>query len=284
MRCIVAPRLYPVRPMNRTEGLAKAVQILGEEQIHPTVGYRYVSDTSPSNQLAALLLLSTERKERPRKVYEHPTLFAFESTNFELLVKIFSQVADADRAAFVAGVLESVRKPTAHRHTSAVSFPSFNGFTSALPLVAEFCVRTGYLKELLAATAVPEWPMPGLAIMLKEIEEMIALNFNLLSDNDLELIPQGFAQLREIAYRQTWSRRPARYSGGPAENKPHFREVYKALGQEIVSAIDGIKEECRQARYWYLKGALQELPNLEIESDKLKVEVSSQSTATSHWR
>jgi hypothetical protein len=26
------------------------------------------------------------------------------------------------------------------------------------------------------------------------------------------------------------------------------------------------------ARYWYLKGALQELPNLEIESDKLKVE------------
>jgi len=39
-----------------------------------------------------------------------------------------------------------------------------------------------------------------------------------------------------------------------------------------VAAIDGITEECRKARYWYLKGALQELPNLEIESDKLKVE------------
>src|SRR5579862_6719054 len=30
--------------------------------------------------------------------------------------------------------------------------------------------------------------------------------------------------------------------------------------------------ECRQARYWYLKGALQNRPNLEIENDKLKVE------------
>lgn len=39
-----------------------------------------------------------------------------------------------------------------------------------------------------------------------------------------------------------------------------------------MEAIDGITEECRQARYWYLKGALQELPNLEIESDKLKVD------------
>ena len=39
-----------------------------------------------------------------------------------------------------------------------------------------------------------------------------------------------------------------------------------------MAAIDGITEECRKAGYWYLKGALQDRPNLEIESDKLKVE------------
>ena len=39
-----------------------------------------------------------------------------------------------------------------------------------------------------------------------------------------------------------------------------------------MATIDGIREECRKARHWYLKGALQELPNLEIDSDKLKVE------------
>jgi hypothetical protein len=39
-----------------------------------------------------------------------------------------------------------------------------------------------------------------------------------------------------------------------------------------VAAIDGIMEECRKASYYYLKGNLQELPNLEIEGDRLKVE------------
>jgi hypothetical protein len=231
---------------------------------------RALNYTAP---LAALLALSTERNQRPRKVYENPKLYTFESTNFELLIKIFSQVADADRASFVSGVLDSVREPTAHRQTSAVPFPSFNWFTSALALVAEFCVRTGYWKELLAATAVPELPTPGLAVMLKEIEEMIALNFNLLSDNDLQLIPQGFARLREISHRQLWSqRRRGGVPGAPLERNPHYRQGFSDVGKEIVAAIDGITEECRQARYWYLKGALQELPNLEIESDRLKVE------------
>jgi arginyl-tRNA synthetase len=56
------------------------------------------------------------------------------------------------------------------------------------------------------------------------------------------------------------------------EANPHYKMGFSAVGDEIVAAIDGITEECRKARYWYLKGALQELPNLEIENDKLKVE------------
>jgi hypothetical protein len=139
-----------------------------------------------------------------------------------------------------------------------------------LALLAEFCIRTGHLKELLAATAEPQLPTASMAIMLKEIEEIIALNFNLFSDSELASIPFALAHLREIADRQTYSARGPR--GGEMTENPHYRQGYSDEGNEIVKAIDGISEECRKARFWYLKGALQELPNLEIESDKLKVE------------
>jgi len=256
--------------MNVSEALEKATRILEEEQVQATLGYRYLSTAWLSNT-AAQMGLATERKQRPRKVYEDPKLYLFESTNFNLLLTIFSHVAEADRASFVSALLGYVRQPiAAHAHKLGTQFPSFQGKTSALALLAEFCIRTGHLKELLAATAEPKMPAASLAIMLKEIEEMIGLNFNLFSDNDLASIPSGLAQLREIAERQTYSARGSR--GRPAKSNPHYRQGFSDVGNEIVAAIDGITEECRKARYWYLKGALQELPNLEIESDKLKVE------------
>jgi hypothetical protein len=123
--------------------------------------------------MAAQLGLKNERKQRPRQVYEDPKLYVFESINFGLLLKVFSQVTEADRANFVSALLNYVRKPIAQKY----------GVMSALALLAEFCIRTGYLKELLAATAEPKLPTASLGTMLKEIEEMIALNFNLFSDS-----------------------------------------------------------------------------------------------------
>jgi len=272
--------------VKKSEAVEKASRILEEEQVQPTLGYRYVSGAWPSNLLhrqfelrkkgwtpaiAGQTGLDAERDHRPRQVYEDPNLYAFESTNFNLLVRIFSQVADADRACFVSDLLNYVRKPIVSRALkSGAHFPTFLGDTSALALLAEFCIRTGYLKELLNATAEPEMPTESLAIMLKEIEESIALNFNLFSDSELESMPSDLAQLREIAERQTWSRRGPRF--GAMQTNPHYRVGYSHIGDEIVAAIDGITEECRKARFWYLKGALQDLPNLEVESDKLKVE------------
>ncbi len=253
--------------MNLNEAIEKASRILEEEQVQPTLGYRQVGTLATATQTG----LATERKQRPRQVHEDPKVYVFESTNFNLLVKIFSQVSEADRSSFVSALLKYVRKPIeAHFQKYGSSFPSFLGRTSALALLAEFYIRTGYLKELLAATAEPKMPTEGLAIMLQEIEEMIALNFNLFSDSELSSMPSDIAQLRQIADRQTYSARGPR--NRPMKDNPHYRQGFEKVGQEIVAAIDGITEECRKARYWYLKGALQELPNLEIESDKLKVE------------
>lgn len=257
--------------MELNEALEKAAQILDEEQARPTVKYR---STAPSTLLASLAqtMLLTERDHRPRNVCEDPESWALESVNFNLLRAIFSQIADGDRPAFISGLLQSVREPVDASISQSAIFPAFRGQTSALALLAEFCVRTSYLAELLTAAAEPDLPTASLAIMLKQIEEMIALNFNVLPDADLASVPVGLAHLREIAERQTWvSRRLLSASGAPQTN-PHYRGGYDEAGKEIVAAIDGITEECRLARYWYLKGALQEKPNLEIESDKLKVE------------
>lgn len=101
------------------------------------------------------------------------------------------------------------------------------------------------------------------------MEEMLALNFNLFSNAELELLPSELKVLYEIADRQTYSARGPR--SGAMKDNPHFKQGYAAMGKLIVASIEGISEECRKARYFYLKGVLQELPNLEIESDRLKV-------------
>ncbi len=256
--------------MNIDEALEKARRILEEEQVHPTLGYRSASSSGITQQ-AAQRSLDFVRKHRPREVSEDPKLYVFESTNFNLLLKIFSQVAEEDRAKFVSVLLDHVRQPiqtVPQRYNP--TFPSYSNKVSALALLAEFWIRTGYLKELLAATAKPKMPAASLVIMLLEIEEMIALNFNLFSDSELATMPSNLAPLREIAERQTYSARGPMH--GPMKENPHYRQGFEAVGTETVTVIDGITEACRKARYWYLKGALQELPNLEIESDKLKVE------------
>ena len=276
-----------ILPMTIREAVAKTFQILEEEQVAPTLEYRYVSDQWPTTffhdgpepnkwtpALAGHRALEAERKSRPRPVHENPRLYVFESANYALLLTIFSQVADADRQSFVSRLLDRVRKPIQpHPQKHGAYFPSYQRQTSALALLAEFCIRSGYLKQLLAATSEPKMPAVSLGIMLNELEEMIALNFNLFSQSELESMPSDLLALRNMSERQTYASRRVR--GAPMESaakNPEYRPGFEAIGSEIVAAIDAITEECRKARYWYLKGELQELPNLEIDRDELKVE------------
>ena len=259
--------------MNLHDALEKAARILEEEHAQPTLTYLYTADTWPSKywakqfdpkykgwmpSVAVMSFLLEERQKRPRYVYEDPTLFAFVSTNFDLLVKIISQISEGDRESFISSLLHHVRKPLGKQPVKGSA------------LLVEFCIRTGHLKELVAATSEPEFPTISLANMTRQIEEMIALNFNLFSDSDLVSLSSGLAHLYDIARRQTYSAIGSR--GGPMKKNPHYVAGFSEAGKEIAAAIEGIREECRKARYFYLKGALQELPNLEIESDKLKVE------------
>ena len=263
--------------MDLRQALEKAQRILVEEQTKPTRQYKYAKETGLTRgvtnesllNLAAHATLLSDRRQRPRDVYEDPKLYKFESINFALLAKVFHQVMETERSQFIGALLKLVEKPFPAQPASTGNFPSVNGKSSMLPLIAEFCVRTGHLSELLEATKKPKFPTASLAMMVMELEEMVALNFNLFSNSELEAMPKELAALRENSELQTYSSKGER--GKPPVKNPHYKPGFEHMGRAVVAGIDGLTEECRKAQYFYLKGALQELPNLEIESDKVRV-------------
>lgn len=107
--------------------------------------------------------------------------------------------------------------------------------------------------------------------MLMQMQEMIAFNFNLLSNDDYQKIPTGLATLRENCEVLTWRMKTKR-GGGPVINNPRYVAGFERRAREVVSLIDGIAEECRKAQYYYLKGALQDFPVPEIDADEKRVE------------
>jgi hypothetical protein len=126
------------------------------------------------------------------------------------------------------------------------------------------------VEPFFAATAKPTMPTNPLAIMMRQLEETIPLNWDWFSNEQLREIPKWLAPLRKIADRQTHSARGPR--GGPMVNNPHYIMGHEREANQIVKSIDDIAKECRQARFWYLKGRLQRTVNIEVESDKSRVE------------
>ena len=138
---------------------------------------------------------------------------------------------------------------------------------SELPLVGEFSVRMGYTQELLEAVRNVGKPTIGLITLLLELEEMIALNFTLFSEQELRAMFDGMKPLLDMCKRV----RTARPALQRAVDVQQLHER-AAWAHHIDESVRGIGEECRKAKYFYLKDALlQQTPNLEIDSDKAKV-------------
>jgi hypothetical protein len=267
----------PTRPTRRTkvelrEALDKANQILDEERSSPTV--RYTSDLeaikpndSWGGTVAVLTALTepqrlqTIRSQRPRQLEEDPRKWRFESVNYNLLHALLLQVAEDSRPAFLAALLARLTSEPGCAQSNWSVQPSWNRLVSEFPLVAEFCVRSGakggFFKSLGEAK-----PTSGLAVLLRHLEDMVALNFNVLTDSDYQLLTKSITALGCKARKQLKVETDA----------GRKRSDDACLCREIVEAADGIKEECRKARYLYLKGALLEGLNIEVNQDKVAVE------------
>lgn len=257
------------------EAVSKAGQILNEERTRPTVSY-----SAPSNDLGAALLaltysqqLNGERLHRPRHVHESPGKFRFGSINYELLLALYSQVQAHDRAGFVTSLLGRIPDPaSAHLVNISARFPSWDNYVSELPLMAEFCIRVGFKQELIRALG--KSPLTrGLVLILLQLEDAIALNFNIFSDAELEQLAATAHQLRTATYPRNAQVHLAQGATGKTRtlNRQYDAKI-APRADAVVAACDGIFEECTQARYWYLKGALQQNANLEVNLDKAKIQ------------
>jgi hypothetical protein len=255
--------------MELRNAIDKANQILDEERLHPTVGYKANGHEVSHPFVRALgpLSLQQVRSQRPRPVQENPREWVFESTNYTLLCALMAQVAeDSSSAIFSTALLRLVSAPGSAKSTQAsqTGAPSWMGLVSELPLVAEFCVRNGFSKDFFRALGEAN-PLPGHAVLLRHLEDMIALNFTVFTDAEyeqLEFCINAYSVSAERGYGEH-RRRPAR--------QQTWLGIQIDLGsfiREIDSASGGIREECRKARYFYLKGALLEGLNLEINQDK----------------
>jgi hypothetical protein len=159
--------------------------------------------------------LWAQRKESPRSVTERPRVFQFGSTNFELLTSVYGRVNEKGRPRPIDYILQRVESGgvrTNYKPKNYV-FPTFVGEASELPLVAELCIRTGNIEPFFAATARPTMPTVPLAIMMMQLEETTALNWDWFSNVQFRKIPKWLAPLREITDRQTHRARGPR--GGP---------------------------------------------------------------------
>jgi hypothetical protein len=262
--------------MELKEAIAKASQVLDEERACPTVTYgpRHGASEKSSRPLVAELqnsltstsnaLLSLIRQLRPRPVQENPRQWTFKSINYDLLRALLGQVAKNSRPALLNGVLLRMSSPACALARLSTTQPCWNSLVSELPLVAEFSVRNGATQQFLNALAEAN-PSPGHAVLLEHLEDMIALNYSLFSDAEYEEVGPHVRVFRDNAERQL-----GRHGHMPGTTQ-QWAGVSVNLGRllyEICNAADGIQEECRKARYFYLKGALLEGLNLEINQDK----------------
>jgi hypothetical protein len=270
--------------MDAKGALKKAALILTEERRQPTTAYRQTGhgwleqavlivndkyDEAVRFGNARKLSIVDQRKQSPRQVCEDPSAYEFQSVNFDLLNALFDQLHENVRDEFIAGLLHLVEHGGNTVSRAEYFYPKFNGVISDLPLVAEFTMRNGYTDELFAALNRAKHPTVGLALMLLQLEEMVAFNFNIFSEEEYSLLPGWIGGIRQIADLQTYKARGER--GGKMVENPHYKPGREKIGERIVESVDNLLIQIRQAEYFYLKGALQQIPNLEIDNDKVKI-------------
>jgi hypothetical protein len=249
--------------MDVSDAIQKAGQILDQERVEPTV--RYASAlTEPV--LAAFATLSgplTERGKHPREVSERPEQFQFKSTNFDLLCAILDQVPEFGKPDLFSSVASRIKQSRSFRHRPGpvLGAGTWQRCTSELPLVAEFLVRRSD-KRLFADLLAEAAASPGLTLLLLQLEEMIALNFTLFTEEEYLLLPPAILRIRKTLSDLEKHPKPA------ATIESNAIYYVRREAPELCTAVS---EECRKARYLYLKRSLLPGMNLEVNQDKSTV-------------
>jgi hypothetical protein len=259
--------------MDLQDARKKADQILDEERHQPSTGYEFVAEPGNPNLGALALLFGPQamqnaRSKRPRQVHEN-SFYKFKSTNFDLLSILLSQVDEKDRLSFFVHTWSRISNPKCCcRRTAYTASLSWDGIVSESPLIAEFSIRYGDRRAFFRYLAEAPILTPGLVLMLMQLEEILSYNFNVLSDDDIEVLPPNLFGLHRLADRKRVDSKEAIWID---DKNQDFVQVAK-IASEVVNVCEALAEQCRKARYFYLKGALLQETNLEVNQDKATVE------------
>jgi hypothetical protein len=246
--------------MNLRDAIEKAGQILDEERIEPTVDY----EISPLITGSAAVFNSVlERGRRPCRVRENPEEFQFKSGNFDLLCALSDQVPERDRPALFATLSSRIMLTRSYRHRSkeVLGAGAWARCSSELPLVAEFMVRRGD-KQLFIRALSEAPPTPGLTLMLRQLEEMIALNLTLFTDQEYTQLPIAMEGVR---------RQITDLKARPRPSSTIESNIVYHVCREVPELCDSVTEACRKAKFLYVKGYLLPGMNLEVNEDKNRV-------------
>jgi hypothetical protein len=249
--------------MNLRDAIEKVAQILDEERVKPTTRYAGVPGASVQEALLVGPALVERGVMHPRTVQEGPEKFQFSSTNFDLLSALLDQVSDQDKPL----VLDSTRSRISqtwsfsHKPGPVLGMGTWDRCTSELPLIVEFLARRGEKQPLIRAISEAA-PSPGLTLLLMQLEEMIALNFTLFTEEEYSKIQVSISSINKNMAAFSARRRPS----STAESNT----IYNVC-REIPVLCKSVVEECRKAKYIYLKGSLLPGMNLEVNQDKVTV-------------
>jgi hypothetical protein len=260
--------------MELKDAIDGANEILNEEQKSPTVSYADSFEGGPGflgvmASLAGPMYLNSLRLQRPRTVQDDPHRYVFKSKNYTLLIALLSQVPEPMRLTFVQGIMVRLVSQPACSRAQYAGFPSWNKLVSELPLVAEFAIRNGASKRFFRLLAEAS-PSPGHVILVRHLEDMIALNFTILTKADYlenSLLLDNFSRTTKLELAK-WEKQRAGDVRFPGVGVINITSAFR----EIIAAVEGIKEECRKASYLYVKASLSEGLNVEVNQDKNAVE------------
>jgi hypothetical protein len=256
--------------MELRDATTKAKQILDEERVHPTVRYGHAPGLN-SIQLLTLITLSRARFQYPREIDEEPGIFRFESTNYELLCALLSQLSETDRPQYKHYVGLRLGWGVGCARSQLNVHPKWDSLISELPLAVEFLIRNGQKADLLEALDKKDLHVfPGHMLLLMQLEDMIATNYFLLTEPEYESLSTAVKQFaaRVTALSKECEKNNVREIRYPDIGTMNARWMYR----EMLTISGRIIELCRKAQYLYLKGSLLQGFNLEINQDKVAVE------------
>ncbi len=178
-------------------------RILDAERAEPTVQYQttipFVNEAAFNNSALG------QRGWHPRPVSENPGYFYLRSRNYDLLNSLYNDVLQLDRPLF----LHALESRVSELNPFTVYGDDLRGMgetsrtQTELPLIAEFLIRheedTRLIKALMKAPL-----RPALTRLLLSLEELIALDYRLVTDRGYEdliqatgLLQSAFANLQK---------------------------------------------------------------------------------------